>query len=190
MYMEKNRESFVPGEKFQDVKGRKYQFVTCAVQVVTREKLMVFQSLFGDFAVMALPLDKFLSFAGKLPEKKAEPETKESAPHVTAAAGEETEQEVCDQEPNRENDVEEKRETEEIPEGMNPFLHAFLEASEAAQRLELFNEPELVAQIDDKCVDDMAAVLDVAIGEGDLEERIRQLRSCLETVSRFEIPRR
>ena len=51
----------VPGEIFSNEKGQKYQIVTVAKHVVTKETLVIYQALYGDFDMRALPLERFIT---------------------------------------------------------------------------------------------------------------------------------
>lgn len=66
-------------------------------------------------------------------------------------------------------------------------LMAFLDADTYEEKLEILYrmEPEL----NDYLVDTMAISLDVVIPGGDIDERYRQLRGCLQAKQKYEINR-
>lgn len=160
----------VPGEIFSNEKGQKNQIIAVAKHMVTKEKLVIYQALYGDFDIRALPLERFGG------NKKAQADTNTDINKNTL------------HNENTAPNANEKSD-EQCPKGMNRLLYAFLEADTVHDRLKLVKDSDNRKYIDDKCIDDMAASIDVTIDEGDIDSRIMQLYSCLETMKRFEVIR-
>ena len=66
-------------------------------------------------------------------------------------------------------------------------LMSFLDADTYEEKLEILYRMQL--DLNDYLIDTMAVSLDVVIPEGDIDERYRQLKSCLQAKQKYEIHR-
>lgn len=81
----------------------------------------------------------------------------------------------------------EKKLTEEEKPAQFDALMAFLDAETYEKKLEILQRMQL--DLNDYLIDTMAVSLDVVIPEGEIDERYRQLKGCLEAKRKYEINR-
>ena len=67
---------------------------------------------------------------------------------------------------------------------INPNLLAFLETRSIDEKMQILRRME--REMTDKLIDYMAASLDIVIPDGEMSERIRELKNCLATMNKFD----
>ena len=189
------------GQVYRHFKGNVYEVVALAVNADNREEVVVYRALNRDKVFVR-------SYRGFVSEVN-----KEKYPDVTQKYRFEL---VSDKEPEEElQDVEaEAEEAEPADKGyfpgyngstkqapavgevetakavstadgeVNPMLMQFLETKSFDEKLQILRRME--SEMTDKLLDDMAASLDVVIHDGELSDRIRELKTCLSTFNKFD----
>ena len=76
--------------------------------------------------------------------------------------------------------------TEEKPSHFDALM-AFLDADTYEEKLDILYRMQ--PDLNDYLIDTMAVSLDVVIPEGDIDERYRQLKGCLQAKQKYEINR-
>lgn len=205
----------VPQELYRHFKDKLYQIVTIAIHSETREEMVVYQALYGDYKVYVRPLDMFMSEVDhvKYPEvtqkyrfEKVEgasgnkpvedkdeniirPEV--SAPVATAKVEHSdmaTEREKFRKEPFKHSQVMDKSVDEEAQElNLDPLVIEFMDADLAADKNDILSK--LRPTITNEMIDIMALSLGVVVNEGDVYDRYDDLRTCLSTMEKFESTR-
>ena len=187
------------GEIYRHFKNKLYQIVTVATHSESGEQLVIYQALYGDFAVYARPLLMFTSEVDhvKYPQvqqkyrfEKVEMQQDKEPVHLvqqkpeTAAVSKMAEPETQPVSRPQEQSTEAESATEE---GINPKLMAFLDADDFEEKYNIL--VSMRDTITDRLINDMAVVLDVVIPEGDLDDRYEALKNCVRTRQRYETMR-
>lgn len=208
-----------PQEIYKHFKGNLYQVTAIATHSETQEQLVIYQALYGDFRIYARPLDMFVSrvdrekypdvgqeFRFELQGPGAERQRAESEPEPgdCVAGGIEAEPEHVaggiGAEPGyvaggtgtaagveEWADAEEASGAESAAEALDPFVMEFLDADSYEQRLNIL--AGLHHRITDGMITTMAIACDIEIDDGDTEERYEALKTCLQTLERYECNR-
>lgn len=202
--------SFIPRpqEIYKHFKGNLYQVTAIATHSETQEQLVIYQALYGDFRIYARPLDMFVSrvdrekypdvgqeFRFELQGPGAERQRAESEPEPgdCVAGGIGTEPEHVAGGTGTAAGVEEWADAEEASgaesaaEALDPFVMEFLDADSYEQRLNIL--AGLHHRITDGMITTMAIACDIEIDDGDTEERYEALKTCLQTLERYECNR-
>ena len=182
-----------PGQIYRHFKGNLYQIVTVAIHSESGEKLVIYQKLYGDYAVHARPYDMFLSEVDrqKYPDIKqkyrfelVDNEIK-SNQNVEASIKESinrTDDIIINDTLNTDN-----IESVDSEESADKRLIEFLDADTFEEkRRVLINIKD---GIKDRLIDDMAAAIDVTVDEGDIDTRFMSLLNCINTRAKYEVNR-
>lgn len=180
-----NRE-LVIGGFYKHFKDKLYQVKGIAYHSETKEKMVVYQALYGDYSLYVRPYEMFLSEVDhvKYPDVTQKyrfeqvfldgsemPQNKVVKNADTSSSGEQP-QEV------------EKQTTES---GLHPGLEKFLDADTYQEKMDILKF--LRNSIDDKMIDTMAVSLDVEVPEGSLDSRYQSLMNCIRMQTKYETNR-
>ena len=200
-----------PQEIYRHFKGNLYQIITVAEHSETGERLVIYQAMYGDFKIYARELGMFTSRVdrSKYPNAKQEyrfmlvdPSREKKAEKICvnttteSARGKQPEELHADnniskeipKEISKEISKEILRESEEEQEAqLDPMLIDFLDAKTYEEKLNILHG--LHHRITQDMITTMAVCCDVEVGDGDLEERYRQLKNCLVTLEKYECNR-
>ena len=165
------REKPAPQEVYRHFKNNLYQIITLAVHSETKEELVIYQALYGEFGIYARPLEMFMSEV----DHEKYPQVRQKYRFEKVSAGEEAQ---------REEEQQKEEQQEELPDmDLMEFLDA--DSMEEKRRILIAMKP----RITDRLINDIAASLDITVDEGELEKRYKDLLYCVETMNRFEVDR-
>lgn len=203
----------VPYELFRHFKGNMYQIVSIAIHSETREEMVVYQALYGDYKVYVRPLDMFMSEVDhvKYPDvkqkyrferiertsdgivlaeegvKPAQEETSENDVKSEARDREEIRKQFRS-EPYKHSEVMDKSiDTEAKELNLDPLVIEFMDADLAVDKNDILTKLRPI--ITNDMIDIMAMSLGVVVNEGDVYDRYNDLRTCLTTMEKFESTR-
>lgn len=162
------------GELYRHFKNKLYQIVAVATHSETKEKLVIYQALYGDYQVYARPLEMFISEVDHV--KYPEVTQRYRFERVDRAKMAQVKQDGTTA----------RKEPEQTAggDGVNPKLMAFLDADDLEERYNILIS--MRDEVDDHMINSMAVVLDVVIPEGEVSDRYEQLKSCIRTKQRYE----
>lgn len=167
----------VSGEKYRHFKNRLYQIVTVATHTETREQLVIYQALYGDYQIYARPLDLFMSEVDRDKYPQATQKYRFERVQQACGAGETVQKE----------ELQQTTGGEAAEGGVSPKLLAFLDAEEMEEKYQILLS--MRDEIDDSLINNMAVAVDVIIPDGDLSMRYEQLKNCIRTKQRYETER-
>lgn len=202
------------GEFYYHFKKKLYQIVAIATHSETREQMVVYQALYGDFGIYVRPLEMFVSEVDhvkypnvtqryrfeKITREQArevqegavlftEPSVQVTAPMqqiVRPAKEQEREAEQFLQEAVQSVTTSEAQPVEE-EEQPDPRLLQFLEADSYEEKYQVLISIE--SEITDRLIDDIAVVMDIVIPEGEITDRFMELKKCISTLQKYETGR-
>lgn len=203
-----------PQEFYRHFKGNIYQIRCLARHTETRERMVVYQAMYGTFEIYVRPLAMFMEEVdrAKYPDVKQKyrfellqdtdmegsPEQEET--HMASGGLEMTGGEVKKPENTADGagkgatgseaavnggDAEEA-ESDEQP-SLDPLVVEFLDADSYEQRLNIL--VALHSRITNEMINTLAVAVDLEIKDGDVEMRYEELKNCLLTFEKYECNR-
>lgn len=187
-------ERFIPRaqEIYRHFKGNLYQVLAVAEHTETREELVVYQALYGDFKIYARPLEMFVSPV----DREKYPDADQQMRFQLQGPGAERQREavvltVSKAQTMPEDEAASDIEPADTPEpeepGIDPLVLEFLDAHTYEQRLNVL--AALHHRITNEMITTMALCCDIEVRGDDVEQRYEELKQCLITKDRFEIKR-
>ena len=193
----------VIGGFYRHFKDKLYQVRCIAYHSETKEKMVVYLALYGDYAVYVRPYEMFMSEVDheKYPEvtqkyrfEQVNP-VEEPAQREVAKALEKAQEvqpqtagaeKLPDTQENSEPEPVESIELEELPQegGVNPYLLLFLDAESYTEKLNVLSLCK--DKLDDSVINAMAASMEIEVPDGPIEKRYASLRDCIRTHVRYE----
>ncbi|PXV95752.1 uncharacterized protein DUF1653 [Lachnotalea glycerini] len=179
------------GEFYKHFKNKVYQIIAIATHSETREKMVVYQALYGDFQFYVRPYHMFISEVdhAKYPEVKQKYRFEKYDVNVGSIIKEEntrvfmqstdyvSEKPILVQSPNENNDV--------LKEGeVSPLLLEFLDCKTYEEKLDKF--VTLKNKADDRMLSDIAMSLDITVESEKLQDKYEEIKTCLLTFVHFE----
>ena len=179
----------VAGEFYRHFKGNLYQIIGIAKHSETLELMVVYQALYGDYALYARPLEMFLSPVDKekYPEVAQEYRFEKVQPGNTVTVAQK------DAESGQTNEIGQKeKEASSVSsvsnmdeEAVRPEILRFLDAESAAEKLEVLRQ--LHRNMDEGLLTTIELSLDLLPDEKEsLERRYDFVERTLEQRHRFE----
>ncbi|MCR5756184.1 MAG: DUF1653 domain-containing protein [Acetatifactor sp.] len=172
-----------PHEIYKHFKGNLYQIVAIAEHTETKEQLVIYQAMYGDFRIFARPLEMFLSEVDR--EKYPDVEQKYRFELQNSDRKRESQETATEYQTKTENFSEQA----ESPAGpqLDPLVIEFLDADTYEQRLNIL--AGLQHRITDEMITTMAIACDVEVEDGDTQSRFNSLKQCLLTLEKYECNR-
>lgn len=183
----------VIGGFYRHFKDKLYQVKGTAVHSETKEKMVIYQGLYGSYEMYVRPYDMFLSEVDhiKYPDvvqkyrfelidiktgKSLEADSEENNQNMESEKSEELEE---SKESEKSEESEESEESEQ-----DSKLIRFLDAYDYKEKLDILTS--MRGELNDGLIDIMAESIEVAVPEGDITDRYNSLRKCLMAHTKYE----
>lgn len=193
------------GQFYRHFKGGLYQVMAIATHSETKEKMVVYQTLYGDYGIYVRPYDMFASevdhkkypqvkqvyrFTQVHPEEMEEESDKVEVPDLTLELDEsmEPEQPAVEEEPKKMSEDQPAQEKQEVSGGINPILLEFLDADTLEEKMHIMTFYR--NQMDEALLNSIAISLDLVVDKKGLQETYDEIMNCLSMMKHFECTNR
>lgn len=186
----------VIGGFYRHFKDKLYQVKGTAIHSETKEKMVIYQGLYGSYEMYVRPYDMFLSEVDhiKYPDvvqkyrfelidiktgKSLEADYEENNQNMESEKLEELEESKESEKSEKSEESEELEESEQ-----DSKLIRFLDAYDYKEKLDILTS--MRGELNDALIDIMAESIEVAVPEGDITDRYNSLRKCLMAHTKYE----
>ena len=193
------------GQFYRHFKGGLYQVMAIATHSETKEKMVVYQELYGDYGIYVRPYDMFASevdhekypqvkqvyrFTQVHPEEMEEESDKVEVPDLTLELDEsmEPEQSAVEEEPKKMSDDQPAQEKQDVLGAVNPILLEFLDADTLEEKMHIMTFYR--NQMDEALLNSIAISLDLVVDKKGLQETYDEIMNCLSMMKHFECTNR
>ncbi len=173
----------VIGGFYRHFKNKLYQVKGIAYHSETKEKMVVYQAMYGDYSLYVRPYDMFLSEVdhAKYPDVTQKYCFQETTPAEFEA------QVVKDKPVSVLSDIKSDSDDDTASKKPDKILMDFLDIDTYQEKLKYI---DIVRdRLDDKIIDAMAASLDVEVPEGSLDKRYQSLKQVISAHAKYECTR-
>ncbi len=177
----------VIGGFYRHFKDKLYQVKGTAIHSETKEKMVIYQGLYGSYEMYVRPYDMFLSEVDHI--KYPDVVQKYRFELIDIKTGKSLEADYEENNQNMESEkleeLEESKESEELEESeQDSKLIRFLDAYDYKEKLDILTS--MRGELNDALIDIMAESIEVAVPEGDITDRYNSLRKCLMAHTKYE----
>ena len=193
------------GQFYRHFKGGLYQVMAIATHSETKEKMVVYQALYGDYGIYVRPYGMFASevdhekypqvkqvyrFTQVHPEEMEEESDKVEVPDLTLELDEsmEPEQSAVEEEPKKMSDDQPAQEKQDVLGAVNPILLEFLDADTLEEKMHIMTFYR--NQMDEALLNSIAISLDLVVDKKGLQETYDEIMNCLSMMKHFECTNR
>lgn len=192
----------VIGGFYRHFKDKLYQVKGTAIHSETKEKMVIYQGLYGSYEMYVRPYDMFLSEVDhiKYPDvvqkyrfelidiktgKSLEADYEENNHKMESGKLEELQELEESEESEKSEESEESEESEKSEDSEEDSkLIRFLDAYDYKEKLDILTS--MRGELNDGLIDIMAESIEVAVPEGDITDRYNSLRKCLMAHTKYE----
>lgn len=177
----------VIGGFYRHFKDKLYQVKGTAIHSETKEKMVIYQGLYGSYEMYVRPYDMFLSEVDHIKYPHVVQKYRFELIDIKTGKSLEADYEENNQnmESEKSEELEELEELEESKESEEDSkLIRFLDAYDYKEKLDILTS--MRGELNDGLIDIMAESIEVAVPEGDITDRYNSLRKCLMAHTKYE----
>ena len=167
------------GQFYRHFKNKLYQIVTVATHSETREQMVVYQALYGNYKVYVRPYEMFVSEVDHI--KYPEVQQKYRFEQVEFVLQEEIEEKQLERKAPAVSDSQQPVRQEGT---VNPDLMRFLEAESFEEKITVLSS--MKKRLNTQILQTIAISLDYTLQEGDIMDQYEAVMYYLETRVRYE----